>query len=238
MVEIARREGRRPPKRASKTTNTQSPSSWVGCLSPDSMCEGVDCGEYDCTGTLPDDTRGCGGGEIGGVSEDGLGFGAGAPKSRRTGAPRRNSGRHWRHVGHRLLRLSQVRRHSRQKRWPQPASTEASPKFSKQMGHVPGGAGALPKFALFRLQCLHDAGSSLADRRRVRFGGSNHGLGAGVAGQPQHEAVVRSASSQLPLRLAGLRIVFSHRLRASRARFRSALARLASDPGVASIDVA
>ena len=71
MVEIARREGRRPPKRASKTTNTQSPSSWVGCLSPDSMCEGADCGEYDCTGTLPgDESEGVKWGEIFGVSED------------------------------------------------------------------------------------------------------------------------------------------------------------------------
>ena len=71
MVEIARREGRRPKPRKENSTNTQSPSSWVGCLSPDSMCEGVDCGEYDCTGTLPDDeSEGVKWGEIFGVSED------------------------------------------------------------------------------------------------------------------------------------------------------------------------
>ena len=70
MVEIARREGRRPSKRTEKSTNTQSPSSWVGCLSPDSMCEGADCGEYDCTGTLPDDESGVNWGELFGVSED------------------------------------------------------------------------------------------------------------------------------------------------------------------------
>ena len=71
MVEIARREGRRPKRRDEKSTNTQSPSSWVGCLSPDSMCEGADCGEYDCTGTLPDeDSGGVRWGEIFGVNED------------------------------------------------------------------------------------------------------------------------------------------------------------------------
>ena len=70
MVEIARREGRRPKPRKENSTNTQSPSSWVGCLSPDSMCEGVDCGEYDCTGTLPDEGSGVAWGEIFGVNED------------------------------------------------------------------------------------------------------------------------------------------------------------------------
>ena len=70
MVEIARREGRRPKRRDEKSTNTQSPSSWVGCLSPDSMCEGADCSEYDCTGTLPDEDSGVKWGEIFGVSED------------------------------------------------------------------------------------------------------------------------------------------------------------------------
>jgi hypothetical protein len=76
------------------------------------------------------------------------GLGAGAsPKSRYSGAAAKF--RHWRHVGHRLLRLSQVRRHSRQKRWPQPASTEASLKFSRQMGHVPGGGVLLPRFDEF-----------------------------------------------------------------------------------------
>ena len=70
---------------------------------------------------------------------------------------------------------------------------------------------ALAEITRIPLQRLHDSGSSLADRRRVRFGGSNHGLSAWVAGQPQHEPVVRSTSSQLPLRLARLRIIASHR---------------------------
>ena len=52
------------------------------------------------------------------------------------------------------------------------------------MGHVPAGQ-AFAQVAV-PFQRLHDAGSSLADRRRVCFGGSNHGLGAGVAGKAEN----------------------------------------------------
>ena len=85
-------------RRKEKSTNTQSPSSWVGCLSPDSMCEGVDCGEYDLHRALARRrVGGQGGGPFGANRQCNIGVrrGAGAASPRRTAgipAPRRNSG--------------------------------------------------------------------------------------------------------------------------------------------------
>ena len=79
--------------------------------------------------------------------------------------PRRNAQRRAKLAARRapVRPLSQVRRHRGRR---VAARFEGALKFSRQMGHVPGGAGALPKFDV-PFQCLKDAGSSLADRRRI-----------------------------------------------------------------------